>query len=75
VLDGYTIPKDVGILVPIMKIHRSPKYWGDDAHEFKPERFEKEEIKKIHPYAYLPFTSEFTTFLLSLKNIQQNFTF
>lgn len=64
VLDGYTIPKDVGILVPIMKLHRSTKYWGEDANEFKPERFEYEKFKKIHPYAFIPFTSEFLIYFL-----------
>lgn len=59
VLDGYTVPKGAEILIPILKIHTNPKFWGDDANVFRPERFEKEAMKNIHPYAYIPFTSEF----------------
>ena len=58
VLTGYTIPAETEIIIPILRIHTNPKFWGDDAHLFKPERFEKERMKNIHPYAYLPFTSK-----------------
>ena len=58
VLSGYTVPAKTGILIPIIKLHTNPKFWGDDAHLFKPERFEKERMKNVHPYAYLPFTSK-----------------
>lgn len=58
VLDDCTIPKGVQLMIPIIRVHTNPKWWGDDAHLFKPERFERENFKKIHPYAFIPFTSE-----------------
>jgi cytochrome P450 len=54
----HEIPPDVLVHVNIFSVHRNPKYWGDDAELFVPERFEAERFSKIHPYAYLPFTSE-----------------
>jgi cytochrome P450 family 313 len=57
-IGDYEVPEGSNLFLPIMKIHRSKKIWGEDAMEFRPERFEKEEIAKIHPYAYLPFSSE-----------------
>lgn len=57
-LDECTIPEGCELLIPIIRIHTNPKWWGDDAHLFKPERFERENIKKVHPYAFIPFTSE-----------------
>lgn len=51
----YTIPEGCNIFFPIIHIHRNKRHWGDDADEFKPQRFEPESIKKVHPYAYMPF--------------------
>lgn len=53
---GYTIPKGTNIIFPIIHIHRNKAHWGEDADEFKPERFEPENIKNVHPYAYMPFS-------------------
>lgn len=55
---GYTLPENSYLFIPIFEIQRNKKYWGEDADKFRPERFEKEEFKKVHPYAFLPFTSE-----------------
>jgi len=35
-------------------IHRLPEYWGPDANEFRPERWENPKILK-HPYQFVPF--------------------
>lgn len=43
-------------LYPLV-IHTDKQLWGDDALEFKPERFFEENIKKVHPYAYFPFSN------------------
>ena len=55
---SHVVPPDVLFQVCVLNVHRSPKYWGDDANLFVPERFEPEKISKINPYAYIPFTSE-----------------
>lgn len=34
-------------------MNRLKEYWGEDAHEFKPERWENLTMK--HPYQFLPF--------------------
>jgi cytochrome P450 len=44
------------VIIPIVHIHRNKALWGDDADEFKPERFLPENFKHIHPYAYLPYS-------------------
>jgi cytochrome P450 len=53
--DGYVIPAKSKLYIPIFHIHQEKAFWGDDADVFKPERFEKENIKNIHPYAFIPF--------------------
>lgn len=43
-------------MLNVLTLHRDPKYWGDDAHLFIPERFEPDNFVKIHPYAFVPFS-------------------
>lgn len=52
VKDGV-VPKDSVIFAPAYVVHRLPEYWGEDADQFKPERWEHTE--KIHPAQYIPF--------------------
>jgi cytochrome P450 len=54
--EGYVIPAKANLIIPIFKIHRNKNFWGEDADEFRPERFSKENIKKVNSYAFLPFT-------------------
>lgn len=53
---GYTIPANSTIVIPIYEIQRSKKYWGEDADEYRPERFSDENISKIDPYTFIPFS-------------------
>jgi cytochrome P450 len=52
---GYDIPAGAVCAVFTYGLHRNPKYWGDDAEVFRPERFAPENEDKIVKYAYLPF--------------------
>lgn len=52
----YTARAGSYAVIPMLDIHTDKKLWGDDALEFRPERFEEENMKSIHPYAYIPFS-------------------
>ena len=54
--DMYTLPKNANVVFRIIDVQRNPALWGHDADLFKPDRFLPENINKIHPYAYLPFS-------------------
>jgi cytochrome P450 family 313 len=55
--EKYTIPEGGLLIISPYDLQRNPKYWGDEAHLFIPERFEAEKMKNIHPYAFIPFIS------------------
>lgn len=56
-LGDYLIPAGTNILISTFKLQRNPKYWGNDADLFIPERFESERFKDVPQYAYIPFTA------------------
>ncbi|GJN33220.1 hypothetical protein PR202_gb21793 [Eleusine coracana subsp. coracana] len=39
-LGDITVPEDTLVTIPIATIHRDREVWGDDAGEFRPERFD-----------------------------------
>lgn len=51
------VPKGAMLLFNNLKLHRDPKYWGENAHLFYPERFLTENYANIHPYAFLGFSA------------------
>ncbi|CAB3227974.1 unnamed protein product [Arctia plantaginis] len=52
---GVTLKKGCGLTVHIWGTHRNPVYWGDDAEQFRPERFIEAPPK--HPAAFQAFSS------------------
>jgi len=50
--DGKHIPKNSFVAYSALWMGRSEKYWGKDANEFKPERWESDQIPKE---AFVPF--------------------
>lgn len=59
-LGDTTIPANSTIIISMFKVHRNKEYWGEDVEEYKPERFEPENFKKVPHYAYVPFTGKKT---------------
>lgn len=55
VLNGKTIPAGFPIFIAIRQIQRKKELWGEDADEFIPERFHREECKN-GPGSYIPFS-------------------
>jgi len=53
-MKGYTFKKETRLILDVYMLHRHPDYWENPTH-FKPERFESEQKKKRHKYAYIPF--------------------
>ncbi|XP_035662664.1 cytochrome P450 3A21-like [Branchiostoma floridae] len=53
-LKDLTIPKGMGVSVPVVAIHYDPARWTDP-RKFIPERFTKAEREKRNPYDWLPF--------------------
>lgn len=51
------IPKGVCVYISILAMHTLPEIWGQDALEFKPERFHDGATKACSiPVAYMPFS-------------------
>ncbi|KAG0454844.1 hypothetical protein HPP92_023782 [Vanilla planifolia] len=56
-LGGILYPEGVMLSLPVLLIHYDPDIWGDDAHEFRPERFAEGVSKaaKNSQMAFFPF--------------------
>ncbi|KAG5789851.1 hypothetical protein H9Q69_011096 [Fusarium xylarioides] len=52
-LDSFYFPPSTVLSVPIYAIHRSRDIWGQDANEFRPERWEK--LSDRQKTAFMPF--------------------
>ncbi|XP_050237844.1 cytochrome P450 CYP749A22-like [Mercurialis annua] len=62
-LGKLILPADIIVEVPILAIHHNPEIWGEDAHQFKPERFAEGVAKATNNNA-----AAFLTFGLGARN-------
>ncbi|KAJ6635266.1 Cytochrome P450 4c21 [Pseudolycoriella hygida] len=53
---GLVIPKGVKLVVSFYALHRHRDVWGNDAEEFKPERFCEENASSRFLFSFLPFS-------------------
>ncbi|CAN1177817.1 Cytochrome P450 CYP72A616 [Linum perenne] len=50
------LPAGVDVTLPILLVHHDPQLWGDDADQFRPERFSEGVAKASkHRLAFFPF--------------------
>jgi cytochrome P450 len=52
--DGYRIPANSSVGIPIREIQRDERFY-DDPNEFRPDRWTGEFKKQLHNFAYAPF--------------------
>ncbi|KXJ82711.1 hypothetical protein RP20_CCG011891 [Aedes albopictus] len=55
--DQWTIPVGAIVGIPVLKIHRDRRIWGERSEEFDPDHFLPERCAQRHPYAYIPFSA------------------
>ena len=53
-IGGYRVPAGTSLTMSPWVMHRDPRYF-DDPNEFKPERWENNFEKRLHPFVYFPF--------------------
>lgn len=53
-VDSYHLPKKSLVITCLYLIHRHGDFW-ERPEEFYPERFIKKDVKKRHPFSYMPF--------------------
>ncbi|PAN09047.1 hypothetical protein PAHAL_1G454700 [Panicum hallii] len=42
---GVVVPRGTNMWVDVVAMHRDPALWGEDAHEFRPERFARDPVQ------------------------------
>lgn len=56
-IKGGIIPKGSQLFINVIRMNKNPKFWGENADDFYPERFLPENCADWHPYQYIPFSA------------------
>lgn len=84
-LEDCLIPAGSHVLISLADMHRNKSIWGESADQFNPDNFLPQNIEKLHPYAFLPFSAGVRNCIgykhanilvrIMLANIIKNFQF
>lgn len=55
-LGDTVVPAGTSVIINILMLHHNEHVWGKDHMEFKPERFTKDNVAKMDPYQFVPFS-------------------
>lgn len=55
-LPNFTIPKGTDIVISALSAHRRKDIWSENADEFNPNHFSKENCAKRNPHAFMAFS-------------------
>jgi len=55
-MGGWTMPKNTNISVNIWALHHNEDVWGKDHFEYVPDRFTRDNVAKMDPYQFVPFS-------------------
>ncbi|XP_071505748.1 ultra-long-chain fatty acid omega-hydroxylase-like [Diadema antillarum] len=56
-VNDFTIPAGTVVAANTYQLHHNPDVWGDDHMDFKPDRFERTNVEKRDPFAFVPFSA------------------
>lgn len=53
---NITLPKGLQVAIDIFNMQRDEDIWGQNAKQFYPDHFLKDNLNVKHPYAFIPFS-------------------
>lgn len=56
-VEGGIIPKGSQIFLNVFRMNKTELFYGENAHEYYPERFLPENCADWHPYLFIPFSA------------------
>ena len=72
--ENYLVPAGSMIHVHLFDLHRDPNFWPNP-EVYDPDRFLPEEVKKRHPFSYVPFSAGSRNCIGTIHSFNYNLEF
>lgn len=56
-LRDYKIEPNMSVAIGVQQLHRNPRYWGPNSHEYNPDNFLPKNVDARNPYCFIPFSA------------------